>query len=119
MPLRGNLNLMLSVHHLHKRKRIYKKKEPYPSPKFYKRLLDKVVFVAAIVSPIMTIPQLLVIWTKKDASSLSLPTWATYLIVASVWLIYGLAHKDRAIVINSILFVVIQSMIVLGIVIYS
>ncbi|MEK7521644.1 MAG: SemiSWEET family transporter [Patescibacteria group bacterium] len=110
---------MLSVHHLHKRKRVHKKLEPYPSPKFYKRLLDKVVFIAAIASPIMTVPQLLVIWTEKDAKGLSFPTWATYLLVASIWLIYGLVHKDRAITINSLLFVVVQSMIVLGIILFS
>lgn len=109
---------MLSLHHQHKRKRIYQKKEPYPSPKFYKRILDRTVFAAAIVSPIMTIPQIYIVWTQRSAKGLSLAAWSTYLIVAVVWLVYGMVHKDRAIIVNSFLFVVVHSMVVLGILIF-
>src|SRR5687767_5168593 len=65
--LYGNLALcylysMLSVHHASKRKRIFKKKEQYPSSKFLIRILDKAVFVAAIISAVMTLPQVWIIF---------------------------------------------------------
>ena len=67
----------------------------------------------------MTLPQLYRIWSEKSAVNISLATWSTYLLVASIWLVYGLVHKDRAITINSFLFVVVQSVIVLGIVMFG
>ena len=110
---------MLSVHHLHKRKRIHQKKEAYPSKKFLVRFLDKLVFLAAIVSAVMTLPQVWVIYKEKNVGGLSLHSWITYFVVGIIWLLYGIVHKDRAIILGNIIFAVLNFLIVMGIVIYS
>jgi len=38
------------------------KEEPYPHPNKWKRLMDKLIYFAGVLGPIMTIPQLSKIW---------------------------------------------------------
>ncbi len=107
------------LHHLHKRKIIYKKLEKYPHTDLTKSIFDKIIYIMAVLSPIMTIPQSYNIWTTKSAINMSLITWLTYLIANIVWLIYGLLHKERPIVFMYSLALMVNSSVVLGIYIYS
>ncbi len=57
----------IGMHHLHKRKRVHEKLEKYPHPEKFKRFIDKVIYVFAIVGPLMNLPQLYKIWGDKTA----------------------------------------------------
>ena len=105
-------------YHFHKRKRIYQKYEPYPSSNKWKSFVDKSVYLIAIVSPIMTLPQLIKIWTEKSSQGLSIMTWGTYLIASSIWMVYGIIHKEKPIVFTNVLWIVLQTIIVIGVLMY-
>lgn len=57
-----------AITHLHKRKRIYQKHEPYPHPNKWKRLVDDLAYGAGIIIPIVTIPQAWRIWAYETAA---------------------------------------------------
>ena len=107
------------LHHHHVRKRIYQKHEPYPHPVKWKRFIDRVIYLVGLVGPIMTIPQLTKIWIEKNASGVSAVSWAAYMLVAIFWIIYGIAHKEKPIILFSSVWIVLEFFIVLGTLMYG
>lgn len=83
------------------------------------KLLDKIVFVAAIFGPALTLPQVTKIWLEKNANGVSLITWLGYLGGAIFWTIYGLAHKEKPIILANLLLGILAVAIVLGVLLYS
>jgi len=107
------------MHHLHKRKRVHELKEPYPHPDKWISTLDSLVFVIALFSVVMTIPQVLDIWVNKSAQNVSLVSWAAYLVAAMFWVVYGLVHREKVIIAVYILFAILDALVVLGILLYG
>jgi uncharacterized protein with PQ loop repeat len=107
------------LHHFEKRKRIHEKHEPYPHPDRLKRFIDKAIYVVGILGFVMTIPQLAKIWLYQNPAGVSVITWASYLIFAVFWVIYGLAHKDRPIIVTFSLLVVMDALIVIGVLLHG
>jgi uncharacterized protein with PQ loop repeat len=107
------------LHHHHVRKRKHLKHEPYPHPQKFKRSIDRIIYVAGIVGPVMTIPQLSKIWIEKNASGVSALSWATYLIIAIFWLIYGIVHKEKPIIFTYAIWIVLEAFIVVGTLLYG
>ena len=111
---------MTSVtHHIHKRKRIYEKKEPYPHPKPWKRILDKLIYVVGILGPLFTIPQILKIWVEKNATGISLITWIAYLIGAICFMLYGISHKEKPLIVIYSSLIVVDILVIIGILLYG
>lgn len=81
-------------------------------------MLDILIYPVALVSPIMTIPQLTQIWVHGNAAGISLATWSSYAIVSGFWFIYGLHHKEKPVIISGLFLFVLQSAIVLGVLLY-
>ena len=106
------------LHHFHKRKRIYVNHESYPHPDKWKRLMDKLIYVVGIAGPLMTIPQVAKIWLEKSAAGISIIAWISYIVSSAIWLIYGIMHKDKPITISSLMFVVVNLLVVIGALIY-
>jgi len=74
--------------------------------------IDNLTYLA-LISPVMTLPQLYLVFTT-DAKGVSLPTWITFLCVATLWLLYGLRHKIKPLIIVHSSWIVIDSAIVIG-----
>lgn len=107
------------LHHFHRRIRIHQKHEPYPHPDKWKRFMDKAIYVVSIFGPIMTIPQVKIIWIDKNASSISVISWIAYLIAAIFWLIYGIMHREKPIIFLNIIWIFLQLSIIVGTLIYG
>jgi uncharacterized protein with PQ loop repeat len=109
----------INFHHLQLRKRIYKNLEPFPHPEKAKRIVDHLIYACVFIGPVMNIPQLYEIWSSKDAEGVSLATWLSFLLFSAVWFVYGFLHKEKPVIIMNSILVVLQSIIVSGIIIYS
>ncbi|MDP6647897.1 MAG: hypothetical protein QGH34_00690 [Candidatus Woesearchaeota archaeon] len=109
----------LGLHHFHRRKRIHLKHEPYPHPNKWINFMDKAVYVVGAIGPLMTLPQISKIWFEKNASGVSILSWSAFLFYAIFWLIYGIIHKEKPIIFAYILWVTLQSLVVIGIIIYG
>ena len=91
------------LHHLHLRKRIHQNLEQYPHPDKWKNFLDKLIYLVGVSGPIMTLPQLYKIWIEQNASGVSLVSWSWYLIIAFIWSLYGIVHKEKPIIVKCIM----------------
>lgn len=109
----------IGLHHQHIRKRIHEKHEEYPHPNKLKQFFDKLIFVVAIVGPIVNLPQLFKIWSNKDATGVSFISWASFSIISIVWFVYGILHKDKAIIIMFSALTIIQTLIAIGAFLYG
>lgn len=81
--------------------------------------MDKAIYVIGIAGPIMTIPQLTKIWIEKNAVGVSAISWFAYLIIAFFWLIYGVMHKEKPIILTFGVWIILDILIVIGILMYS
>ncbi len=72
------------------------------------------MYVIAMISPVMTVPQLLSIWQQHQAQGISLATWSAYCFVSFMWILYGIIHKDKLITFVNILLVALDGAIVVG-----
>lgn len=83
------------------------------------RVMDDLMYVVALIAPIMTIPQLLQIWTQKSTQGVSITTWGAYALVSGLWLIYGIVHKEKPFILTQFLLLILDSLIVIGVLFYK
>jgi len=102
------------AYHIHQRKRIHEKHEPYPHPNPNIRRLDRLVMVIAMIYPFTAIPQILKIWETQDASGISLVTWSLWLILAIPMLAYGIVHKTKLLIVMYSLWTLIHIIVILS-----
>ena len=98
------------MHHYHTRRRA----EPYPASTFMMRILDFVVYVAGIVGPQATIPQIYKIYFTHDAGGVSLLTWSMYALFDIPWIIYAVVHKERPLVVCYSLWFFFNAIVAIG-----
>src|SRR5688572_643718 len=86
----------------------------------YQPAIDRLVNVIAVVGPLTSVPQIVEIWfVDKSAAGVSLLTWSLFLVMAVVWLLYGIVHASRPIIVSNALWFVAQGIIVLGAIRYD
>ena len=82
-------------------------------------IMDKLIYIVALVWPLLTLPQVWNVWIDKNAAGLSLFTWAAYVISPILWLIYGIVHKEKAIIFSNILWMTVDLSVLIGAIIYG
>jgi MtN3 and saliva related transmembrane protein len=106
--------------HVHARKRRSRQDlEPYPARSPWLRFLDKVIFIPGVVGPIATIPQIINIYGTQSAGNVSAFTFGVYALFNLVWILYGLAHRERPIIIAYCLWFTVNTIVATGALIYS
>ncbi|HEX8932190.1 MAG TPA: SemiSWEET family transporter [Patescibacteria group bacterium] len=102
---------MSSFGHHHASRKLHKHKK---LNSLWLTLVDKSIYIIAIVAVLANVPQLMNIWVGKNLAGVSLLSWVGFLIGSLFWLWYGVLHKERPIVITNFLLILVQSGIVLG-----
>ena len=82
-------------------------------------MLDKLIFVAGVVGPVLSIPQIILIYSNKDASDISAVSWFGWAALNIVWILYGLAHKEPPIVMTYTFWFVINLTVAFGAILYG
>jgi len=80
---------------------------------------DKYMYFIAIIMPLTTLTQTIEIWSKKSAANVSLLTWSAYVLSAISWIAYSIIHKEKILILNSSLWLVLNFSVALGIVLYQ
>lgn len=106
-------------HHIHKRKRKHFHKQEYPHPDQRIRFLDKVCLLFSVLMPATTIPQIWDIFVYQIVDGLSLLMWILYTIGVIPFLIYGIVHKEKPLIVLNVLWLIAQVTIITGILMYS
>ena len=79
--------------------------------------LEKILRALSVVTMVMTVPQVLAVWTSPSASGVSLVSWAAYLVSACLWLVYGLQKRDKTIYLACIGWIALDAAIVAGVIV--
>jgi uncharacterized protein with PQ loop repeat len=108
---------MQTLQHIHLRKK-KNHLHPYPSKKPLIKLLDMCIYAGSLIMPIMTIPQIYEIWIKRNAAGVSSVTWLAYMSGSALWLVYGIVHREKPIIIGNIIMVSVQAVVLVGSLIY-
>jgi uncharacterized protein with PQ loop repeat len=105
----------LTRHHQNIRKHV--KLQKYPNPNKQINFVDRLIYLAAIIGPIMTLPQVYTIWVLKITAGVSALAWATYGLLSLIYVWYGIIHKEKPIIFGSLIWVILDILIVVGVLI--
>jgi len=106
-------------HHFHKRKRVHKNLEPYPHPDKLKRFVDHIIYGVGIFIPLMTFLQSYKIWSTQTAHGVSILTFGGYATANCIWLLYGILHKEKPLILMYTLSAIFNASIVAGILVHG
>lgn len=80
--------------------------------------IDRAMLGIGIFGPIATIPQVLTIYIDKQVAGISVISWMFYSISALLTLAYGIVHGLRPLIVSSILWLIVDIIIIVGCIIY-
>lgn len=79
--------------------------------------LEKGLRALSVVTMLMTIPQVISVWTAPNPGGVSLLSWMTYTVSAVAWMIYGIQKRDKTIYLACIGWIALDLAIVAGIIV--
>lgn len=83
------------------------------------KLIDRLIYIAAITYPLTTIPQIADIFMNKSSGNVSILTWILYDAFTLIFLWYAIDKKLKPLILEYCLWIVSQSAVVIGILLYS
>lgn len=78
-----------------------------------------VIYFFTFATPLFELPQAYTIYTNHSAANVSVLTWGFFVIDNIVWIIYAMKRHLRPLLITSILYLIIEMSVVIGIILYS
>jgi len=79
---------------------------------------DVGMYLVALVTPLLTVPQLVIIWSSHQTQGISVITWGAYAAASGLWLIYALLRKQKQLIVTQLLLFILDFAVVLGVYIY-
>jgi uncharacterized protein with PQ loop repeat len=80
---------------------------------------DYAIYFFTVATPLFEIPQAYTIFATHNASGVSIWTWGFFLIDNLFWIFYGWRRRIMPLIVTSILYLVIELIIVIGIMKYA
>ena len=81
-------------------------------------LLRRLLGGMSIFTLLMTIPQVLTIFVGRQAGGVSVLSWSAYLLSALLWFWFGIQKRDKNIYLPCVGWIVLNSAVVAGAMIY-
>jgi uncharacterized protein with PQ loop repeat len=78
------------------------------------RTINKAIFVVAALQPLGGVPQIIKIFKTHNAVSISISTWMIFEVFNLLWLWYGLANKQKAVIVSAVLFTITEGAVMVG-----
>ena len=107
------------LHHFHKRKISQKNNKKLSHKDKLKKVMDDAVYILGVVGQILALPQIFKIWLSKNAAGVSAIAWVSFLLGACFWVTYGIIHKEKPIIFTYSVWIMIDSMVIIGTVLYG
>lgn len=83
------------------------------------RVIDQAMMAVSIINPLVAIPQAIEIYSNKSAVNVSLVTWISFMLVGIILTFYAVAHHIKPMIINQILWFLVDFAIIIGILVYG
>lgn len=84
-----------------------------------KTAIDRICYAASVFMPATAIPQIHQLYTTRDADSLSLLMWVLYLVGIIPFLLFGVIHNEKQLIVLNVLWMIITILMIFGIVLFS
>lgn len=78
------------------------------------KFVDRLTYLVAAIEPIVTLPQVYLIFRDKTAEGIAISSWIGYQVFTLVWLWYGIVHKEKVIIYYQLAWFVLQTIIIIG-----
>lgn len=82
-------------------------------------LIDHLMSVAAVIHPLTATPQVYSIYHTHQVDGVSLMTWLGFMTLGLVFLAYGIAHRIKPFIVTQVLWFIVDSLVVIGILLYQ
>lgn len=105
------------LQHVHIRK--HHSAELFPHPNSFKRLFDRLILILGPMGPFIALPQIYKVWFTHETNGVSPITWGGLAVVATLWFTYGVLHNSKPIYITYALWIVMNSAVAIGVLVYS
>ena len=79
------------------------------------RGLARVLRVLSVFTMLMTVPQVVSVWSGPPPRGVSLVSWVSYLFSACLWLVYGIQKRDKTIYLACIGWILLDLAVVIGV----
>jgi uncharacterized protein with PQ loop repeat len=73
----------------------------------------------SVFTMLMTLPQVVIIWFGHQTAGVSLLSWSAYLVSAVLWFWFGIQKHDKNIYWACVGWIVLDSAVIIGVVIYG
>lgn len=81
--------------------------------------LSRILGGMSVFSMLMTLPQVLTIWVGHQAAGVSVISWSAYLLSALLWFWYGLRKGDLNIYLPCVGWVLLDTAVIVGGLVYA
>jgi len=81
--------------------------------------IDRIMLTFGVLGPIATIPQIMNIFVDRQTAGISVPSWSFYVVSSVMTLSYGIVHRLKPLIVSGALWLVVNSLVVIGCVIYG
>ena len=81
--------------------------------------IDKLMYFASFAYPFTAVPQIVQVYTSKDVTSLSLVSFALYVVFGSIFLAYAANKKLKPLIIEGALWLLIYLAMLVGIILFN
>lgn len=77
-------------------------------------IIDKSAYLMGAITIAVNVPQLIAVWTSPSVAGVSIISWIGFSLGSLFWLIYGLLHHEKPIIVINGGLIIIQGLIILG-----
>jgi uncharacterized protein with PQ loop repeat len=81
--------------------------------------VDRLAYVAALLGPATTLPQIVQLYRTHSAEDISILAWAGFSIYSAFWVVYGWVHRDLPLTLANLLWTVLQGMVLVGAILWG
>lgn len=97
--------------------RLFPAGQPVDTP--FKRGVDKAAYLAALLGPMTTVPQIVQIYQTRSAEDISILAWAGFSVYSAFWVLYGWVHRDLPLTLANLLWTLLQGMVLVGAILWG
>ncbi len=83
------------------------------------KFIDRAIYGVGLFGVAIIIPQILKIWINKQTDGISVTTWIGFLVSSVFWLLYGVIHKQKPIIITNIAAIFAHTSVIFGILLFK
>lgn len=77
------------------------------------KAVDSMAYIVGVVGNIAVIPQIIKAW-QSDAPGLAVVTWALFIGIGLVWLVYAIMHKQKPLIVAQLVSISCNLAVVTG-----